>query len=115
MVPGDVILTRLPAAPGRLGGIRPALVVGEMPGYFPSILICGISSKVARSDPEWDVTIQGDDPSFATSGLRTASVVRPFWLATLPLDAPVAMIGRVDRDLVMAVRRRIVTALESAF
>ena len=111
MGPGDVILARLPAAPGKLGGLRPALVVAVLPGYFPALLVCGISSRIGRSDPEWDIQLSSDHGEFEASGLKTPSVIRPSWLETLSVDANLSVIGHLSGQMVVAVRQRIVAAL----
>ncbi len=54
MSPGDVVLIRLPQTSGGPPKLRPALVLGLLPGPFQNVLICGISTQLEELEPRWD-------------------------------------------------------------
>jgi len=64
---GDVILTPLPQADGRVKN-RPCIAPRQMPG-FGDWLICGVSTRLRRALPGFDEPIRGGDADFGDSGL----------------------------------------------
>jgi mRNA interferase MazF len=94
MKEGDVVLTPLPQADGRLKS-RPALVLREMPGYG-DLLVCGISTQLRQRIPGFDELISPSDGDFAASGLVTESLVRLAFLAVLPKSRIAGAIGAVS-------------------
>lgn len=93
MQEGDVVLTPIPQADGRIKN-RPALILREMPppGDF---LVCGISTQLHRSVPGFDEIISPTDADFASSGLVTASLIRLSFLAVLPRKDIAGTIGSI--------------------
>ena len=51
MIPGAIVLLRLPQPDLLPGKLRPALVLSELPGPFGDILVCGISSQLRHEVP----------------------------------------------------------------
>ncbi len=74
MKQGDVILTPIPQADGRLKN-RPAIVLREMPPY-KDVLVCGISTQVRHCVEGFDEIISPDQDDFQTSGLKSKSLIR---------------------------------------
>jgi mRNA interferase MazF len=70
---GDVVLTPLPQADGKVKN-RPAVVLRVMPQYS-DLLVCGISTQVHQAVAGFDETIRPGDPDFVGSGLKRASVI----------------------------------------
>ncbi len=62
MKQGDVILTPIPQADGKLKE-RPAILLREMPG-FSDFLVCGISTQLHRLIENFDEIISLDDKNF---------------------------------------------------
>lgn len=91
MKEGDLVLTPLPQGDGQVKN-RPAVVLRVMPGYG-DLLVCGVSTQVHQAVGGFDELIKPEDVDVAGSGLRSASVIRLGFLATLPVSA----FHRVDR------------------
>jgi len=96
MKEGDVILTPLPQANGATKN-RPALLLRELPP-FGDYLACGISTQLHQAMPEFDEVISKADTDFARSGLLAPSVIRLGFLAVLPSQRIVGVIGQVAPD-----------------
>ena len=96
MTEGDVALTPLPQADGRTK-LRPAILLRRMPP-FGDWLICGVSTQLHHTVAGFDDTIEPSDPDFLVSGLKAASVIRLGFLAVLPSDHFLGIIGSVSRE-----------------
>jgi mRNA interferase MazF len=96
MKEGDVILTPLPQANGAPKN-RPALLLRELPP-FGDYLACGISTQLHQAVPEFDEVISKADADFTRSGLLASSVIRLGFLAVLPNQRIVGVIGQVAPD-----------------
>lgn len=90
---GDVVLTPLPQADGRVKN-RPCLALRQMPG-FADWLVCGISTQLRREVPGFDETVGPAEPDFGPSGLKAPSLIRLGFLAVLPADRLIGTIGSV--------------------
>ena len=88
---GDVVLTPLPQADGRMKN-RPALVLRRMPP-FGDLLVCGVSTQLQQAVVDFDEVIDPTDADFATSGLKAASLIRLGYLAVLPERSFLGRIG----------------------
>jgi mRNA interferase MazF len=73
---GQIVLFRFPQTNLEEGKLRPALLLGSLPGDFDDWLICMISSQTRHFIPDFDEIIQEDSLDFIESGLKTASVIR---------------------------------------
>lgn len=93
MRPGDIILIPLPQADGKLKN-RPALLLKRMPP-FGDWLVCGVSSQLHQSVPEFDEVVAHGDADYAASGLATDSVIRIGFLAVVPAKEILGSIGAV--------------------
>lgn len=93
MKEGDVILTPLPQADGKVKH-RPAVALREMPPYG-DFLVCGVSTQVHLAVSGFDDLIIGKDDDFAGSGLMTDSLIRLGFLAVLPRKNIVGSIGAI--------------------
>jgi mRNA interferase MazF len=90
---GDIILTPLPQADGKLKH-RPAVVLREMPLYG-DFLVCGVSTQMHLLVSGFDDPITGKDDDFAGSGLMADSIIRLSFLAVLPRKNIVGSIGNI--------------------
>jgi mRNA interferase MazF len=93
---GDVILTFLPQADGKLKH-RPAVVLRQMPLYG-DFLVCGVSTQMNLMVSGFDEPIIGKDDDFAGSGLMADSLIRLGFLAVLPRKNIVGSIGTIARE-----------------
>ncbi len=96
MKEGDVVLTPLPQADGRLK-IRPAIVLRKMPP-FGDLLVCGISTQVQQAVAGFDELIEPPNTDFAGSGLKAPSLIRLGFLAVLPPSRFVGRIGSIATE-----------------
>jgi len=93
MKEGDVILTPLPQADGKVKH-RPAIALQEMPRYG-DFLACGVSTRVHLAVSGFDDPIIGQDDDFVGSGLMADSLIRLGFLAVLPRKNIVGSIGAI--------------------
>lgn len=110
MIPGDVVLARLPEGPSIGGKLRPAVVIASLPALVPTVLLCGISSRVHRRVDGRDIVVGTDHPDYATSGLHVPSVIRPSWLLSVPDDG-MRRLGRVSEPTLNHVRLLVIGAI----
>ncbi|MBI4024563.1 MAG: transcriptional regulator [Verrucomicrobia bacterium] len=91
MKEGSVVLTPLPQADGQIKN-RPTIALREMPPYgdFP---VCGISTQLHQQVLGFDEIIERSDADYATSGLKSPSLIQLGFLAVLPASAFIGSIG----------------------
>lgn len=96
MTEGDIALTALPQADGRTKP-RPAIPLRCMP---PSgdWLICGVSTQRHQEVAGFDDVIDPSHPDFRRSGLKAASVIRLGFLAVLPSQSFLGVLGSISRE-----------------
>lgn len=111
MRPGSVVLIRMPETGGAPPKLRPVLVLVQLPGAYQELLVCGISTRFADLEPDWDEVLGPSDPDFASSGLHRASVVRPSFLAAVESSAVAGRIGDIDPVRLERVRGRLARLL----
>ncbi len=73
---GQVVLFNFPQTDLLLGTLRPALLIGKLPGRYDDWLICMISSQIGQCVEGFDEIIRESDDDFAHSGLKAISLVR---------------------------------------
>ena len=88
---GDVILTTLPQADGRLKN-RPAAALRKMPP-FDDWLVCGITTQQHHEAEGFDDPIRPGHDDYAASGLQAPSLIRLGFLAVLPESRLLGVIG----------------------
>jgi mRNA interferase MazF len=93
---GDVVLTPLPQADGRVKN-RPCIALRQMPG-FGDWLVCGVSTQLHQEVLGFDDPILADAADFGTSGLKAPSLIRLGFLAVLPEDRFLGAIGTLAPD-----------------
>jgi mRNA interferase MazF len=93
---GDVLLTPVPQANGIVKN-RPAIFLREMPP-FRDLLVCGISTQLHQEVKGFDDVVDQSDADFASTGLRTTSLIRLGFLAVLPRSAVIGSIGPVSPE-----------------
>jgi mRNA interferase MazF len=96
MKAGDVILTPIPQADGRLKN-RPALLLCKMPP-FDDVLVCGISTQLRQEAVGFDEVITRQDEDFAGSGLVADSLIRLGFLAVIPQSKLIGSIGAIGSN-----------------
>ena len=96
MTEGDVALTPLPPADGRTKP-RPAILLRRMPP-FGDWLICGVSTQLHQQVVGFDDNIETSHPDFAGSGLKAPSLIRLGFLAVLPADHLLGVLGSITPE-----------------
>jgi mRNA interferase MazF len=91
---GEVILTPLPQADGRVKP-RPAITLREMPCYG-DFLVCGVSTQIHLLIADFDELITRRDQDFTGSGLLADSLIRLGFLAVLPRKHLMGSIGAIS-------------------
>ncbi len=96
MKEGDVVLTPIPQADGRIKN-RPAIILREMPPY-QDLLVCGVSTQLRQQVKDFDEIISPADADFVSSGLVSESLIRLGFLAVLPRSGVVGSIGAISSE-----------------
>jgi mRNA interferase MazF len=92
---GQIVLFRFPQTDLEAGKLRPALLLGRLPGEYDDWLICMISSQTRHYVPGFDQIIQESDRDFKASGLKVPSVIRAGRLAVVEGDILLGAIGQI--------------------
>ena len=102
---GDIALAILPQADG-IEKVRPVLLLGRLPGYG-DWLVVGISSQVEKAIASWDVELDPFLPEHHATGLKSRSIVRLGFVATLPSSRIRGLIGAMPTTTLDLVLRRL--------
>jgi mRNA interferase MazF len=101
---GQIILFRFPQTDLEAGKLRPALLLGKLPGDYDDWLICMISSQTRYYIPQFDEIIQEHDSDFAQSGLKIASVIRVGRLAVVEGRVLLGAIGQISPERLQRIK-----------
>ena len=96
MTEGDVALTTLPQADGRAKP-RPVILLRQLPP-FRDWLVCGVSTQLHHEAVGFDDVIEPSHSDFGGSGLKAPSLIRLGFLAVLPSEALLGMLGSISLD-----------------
>jgi mRNA interferase MazF len=104
---GQVVVFRFPRTDLEEGKLRPALLLGKLPGNYDDWLICMISSQTRQHIAGSDEIIQEDDTDFGESGLKVTSVIRVGRLAVVSGEILIGAIGQVSSDRLNRAKKRL--------
>jgi mRNA interferase MazF len=104
---GQIILFRFPQTDLEAGKLRPALLLGKLPGDYDDWLLCMISSQTSHYIPQFDEIIQEPDGDFAQSGLKIASVVRVGRLAVVDGRVLLGAIGQISPERLQRIKNHL--------
>ena len=90
---GQIVVFRFPQNDLEQGKLRPALLLGKLPGNYEDWLICMISSVTHQYTEGFDEIVQEEDNDFGESGLKVTSVIRVGRLAVVAGDVLIGAIG----------------------
>lgn len=107
--PGQIILFPFPHTDQTTSKLRPALLLGKVPGDFDDWLICMISSQLRQETKGFDEIIQESDSDFLASGLKTISLIRLGRLAVVDGGLLAGTIGAVSSERLKGIKKRIST------
>lgn len=104
---GQVVLFRFPQTDMDEGKLRPALLLGKMPGEYDDWLICMISSQTRQYVAEFDEIVRENDGDFLESGLKVTSVIRIGRLAVVSGEILLGAIGQVSTDRLIRIKQHL--------
>lgn len=73
---GQLVLFQFPQTDKALGKLRPALLLGQLPGRHGDWLTCMISSQLHQFVEDFDEILSEDSEDYLSSGLKVPSVLR---------------------------------------
>jgi len=104
---GQIVLFRFPHTDLEEGKLRPALLLGRLPGEYDDWLICMISSQRHHYTAGFDEIVQKRDDDFAASGLKVASVIRAGRLAVVSGEILLGAIGTISDERLRRIKERL--------
>ncbi|HEX5807237.1 MAG TPA: type II toxin-antitoxin system PemK/MazF family toxin [Anaerolineales bacterium] len=104
---GQVVVFRLPQTDLEEGKLRPALLLGKLPGNYDDWLICMISSQTRQVISGFDEIVQEGDHDFGESGLKVTSVIRVGRLAVVSGDILLGAIGKISSERLLRVKKHL--------
>jgi len=104
---GQVVVFRFPQTDLAEGKLRPALLLGQLPGEYDDWLICMISSQIQHYIKGFDELVRENDEDFEQSGLKVTSVIRAARLAVVSGSILLGAIGQISRERLERVRQNI--------
>ncbi len=105
--PGQIILFAFPHMNLHTGKLRPALLLGKLPGQYGDWLICMISSQTGQAVAGFDEIVSAEDKDFVQSGLKVPSVIRVGRLAVVSEDILVGAIGQISPQRLTRIKHRL--------
>ena len=104
---GQVVVFRFPYTDLEEGKLRPALLLGKLPGNYEDWLICMISSQTRQHVIGFDEIVQEGDGDFGASGLKVTSVIRVGRLAVVSGEILIGAIGQVSSERLSRVKKHL--------
>ena len=104
---GQVVVFRFPQTDLEEGKLRPALLLGKLPGNYDDWLICMISSQTRQYVAGFDEIVQENDNDFGESGLKVTSVVRVGRLAAVSGEILIGAIGQISSERLSRVKKHL--------
>jgi mRNA interferase MazF len=111
---GQIILFQFPRADLGEGKLRPALLLGRLPGEYDDWLMCMISSQLRHYVAEFDEIVREDDTDFAKSGLKVTSVIRVGRLAVVDGEFLLGAIGDIAPERLQRIKGRLADWLKQS-
>ena len=93
---GQVVVFRFPQTDLEEGKLRPALLLGKLPGEYDDWLICMISSQTRQYIAGFDEIVKDNDEDFKQSGLKVTSLIRVGRLAVVSGEILLGAIGEIS-------------------
>jgi len=104
---GQVVVFRFPQTDLEEGKLRPALLLGKLPGNYDDWLICMISSQTHQFIEGFDEFVKESDTDFGESGLKVTSVIRVGRLAVVSGEILLGAIGQISNERISKVKKRL--------
>jgi mRNA interferase MazF len=104
---GQVVIFRFPQTDLEEGKLRPALLLGKVPGEYDDWLICMISSQTRQYIIGFDEIMEENDADFGESGLKGTSIVRVGRLAVVSGEVLIGAIGQVSSERLSRIKKHL--------
>ena len=104
---GQIVLFRFPHTDLAQGKLRPALLLGQLPGPYDDWLICVVSSQTRHFIEGFDELVQVGDSDFSRSRLRVPSVIRVGRLAVVEGGTLLGAMGEISDERLRRIRARL--------
>ncbi|MEI7849215.1 MAG: type II toxin-antitoxin system PemK/MazF family toxin [Chloroflexota bacterium] len=104
---GQVVVFRFPQSDLEGGKLRPALLLGKLPGEYDDWLVCMISSQIRQYIVGFDEIVHENDNDFGESGLKVASVIRVGRLAVVSGEILLGAIGQISNERLICVKNHL--------
>ena len=108
---GQVVVFRFPHTDLEEGKLRPAVLLGKLPGEYDDWLICMISSQTRQYITGFDEILQENDADFGESGLKVTSVIRVGRLAVVSGEILIGALGQVSVERLSRIKKRLADRL----
>ena len=92
----DVALAPLQQSDGSVKN-RPVILLRQIPP-FGDWLVCGVSTQLHRRVAGFDEQVDRSDHDFSASGLKAISLIRLGFLAVLPMNDLLGIIGSISPE-----------------
>jgi len=102
---GQIVVFRFSQIDLEEGKLRPALLLGKLPGEYDDWLVCMISSQTRHYVAGFDELVQESDEDFADSGLKVTSVIRVGRLAVVAGEMLLGAIGEISQERLRRVKQ----------
>ena len=104
---GQVVVFRFPQTDLEEGKLRPALLLGKLPGEYDDWLICMVSSQTRQYIAGFDEVIEDSSKDFTQSGLKVTSVIRVGRLAVVSGEILLGAIGEISSERLNRVKKNL--------
>jgi mRNA interferase MazF len=104
---GQIVLFKFTQTDNASGKLRPALLLGKLPGRHGDLLICMISSQIHQFIEDFDEIVSEDSEDFVLTGLKTASVIRVGRLAVVDGAILIGSIGEIDPSRLERIKKKL--------
>jgi mRNA interferase MazF len=111
---GQIVLFRFPQTDLGQGKLRPALLLGRLPGPHDDWLISMISSQTRHCIEGFDEMMQEGDADFAATGLKVNSVIRVGRLAVVEGEILLGAIGEIGSERLRRIKAHLADWLRQA-
>ena len=104
---GQVVVFHFPQTNLEEGKLRPALLLGKLPGEYDDWLICMISSQTHQYISGFDEVVNEGDEDFGESGLKVTSVIRVGRLAVVSGEILLGAIGQISSERLNRIKKHL--------
>jgi mRNA interferase MazF len=104
---GQLVIFRFPQTDLEEGKLRPALLLGKLPGEYDDWLICMVSSQTRHYVADFDEIVRETDHDFEISGIKVASIIRVGRLAVVTGEILLGAIGQISPERLDRIKKHL--------